>query len=85
MAALINSAPQLQTTRLDQVAALPLGSRTRLDPWTDDLEMVVMRSVPLAAASEKLPFEITPVYLHLTYQDSHLNQVADTQAPSSGN
>jgi len=88
LAALMENAPQLQTTRVDQIAALPLGARTRLDPWTDDLEMVAMRPVPLAAASEKLPFEITPIYLHLRYQDSHPNQQAavDTQAPpAAGN
>jgi hypothetical protein len=72
----MESAPELQPTRVDQVAALPLGSRTRLNPWSDDLEMVVMRIVPLASASEKLPFEITPVYLHLTYQDAHPTEVA---------
>jgi hypothetical protein len=77
MAALIESSPELQPTRLDQVAALPLGSRTRLNPWSDDLEMVVIRTVPLASASEKLPFEIAPVYLHLTYQDAHPREVAE--------
>jgi hypothetical protein len=85
MAALMEKAPQLQTTRVDQVAALPLGSRSRLDPWTDDLEMMAMRPVPLVAASEKMPFEIAPVYLHLAYQDSRPKQVAETGATPSGN
>ena len=82
MATLMDNAPQLQTMRVDQVAALPLGSRTRLDPWTDDLEMVTMRVVPLATPGEKMPFEIAPVYLHLTYHDSHPKQVAETQSGS---
>ena len=67
MAALMDTAPQLQTARVDQIAALPLGSRTKLDPWTDELEMIAMHNVPLVSAKEKLPFQITPVFLHLSY------------------
>lgn len=74
LAALMDSAPQLQTTHVDQLAALPLGSRTKLDPWTDDLEMVTMRPIPLESAREKMPFEITPVYLHLTYEDGRAKE-----------
>lgn len=85
MAALMENAPQLEATRVDQIAALPLGSHTQLDPWTDDLEMVVMRTVPLTAASEKMPFQITPVYLHLTYQDARSKQVAEKQPAANGN
>jgi hypothetical protein len=68
MASLIERSPQLQTTRIDQIAALPLGSRTRLDPWTDDLRMTSARPVPLLSAREKMPFQLTPIYLHLTYE-----------------
>lgn len=85
MAALMETAPQLQITRVDQIAALPLGSRSRVDPWTDDLEMIVMRPVALVSPSEKMPFEITPIYLHLTYQDSHPSQVAQTRPVEPGN
>lgn len=68
MSALLEKSPQLQVTRTDQIAALPLGSRTKLDPWTDSLEMAHTRAVPLLSAREKMPFELTPIYLHLTYQ-----------------
>lgn len=67
MASLMETAPQLQTTRVDQIAALPLGSRTKLDPWTDQLDMIAMHNVPLVSAKEKMPFQITPVFLHLSY------------------
>jgi hypothetical protein len=76
MAALMDTAPQLQTTRVDQIAALPLGSRTKLDPWTDELDMIAMHNVPLVSAKEKMPFQITPVFLHLTYITSQQDQVA---------
>lgn len=68
MSALLERSPQLQTTRIDQIAALPLGSRTKLDPWSDMLEMANTRAVPLLSAREKMPFELAPVYLHLRYQ-----------------
>ncbi len=69
LAALLEAAPELQRTRTDQIAALPLGSRTKLDPWSDGLRMSRTRVVPLLSAREKMPFEITPVYVHLTYED----------------
>lgn len=68
MSALIEKSPQLQQDRVDQVAALPLGARTSLDPWTNRLRMTKMRAVPLLSAREKMPFELTPVYLHLSYE-----------------
>jgi hypothetical protein len=68
MAQLLQSAPQLQRTRTDQIAALPLGARTSLDPWNDRLRMVTARPVPLLSGREKMPFEVTPLYLHLRYE-----------------
>jgi hypothetical protein len=79
MAALLEKAPELQTTRVDQVAALPLGSRTSLDPWTDQLRMLRTRNQPLLSAHEKMPFELTPVYLHLTYQIQPGEQISEVQ------
>jgi len=67
MSALIQNAPQLEATKIDQVSALPLGSRTRLDPWTGELTMMKTRAIPLLSAREKMPFELTPIDLHLTY------------------
>jgi hypothetical protein len=67
MSVLLQEAPQLQRTRVDQVAALPLGARTVLDPWTDKLRMSTARPVPLLSGREKMAFELTPVFLHLRY------------------
>jgi Peptidase family M48 len=68
LAALLQDAPELQKTHVDQVAALSLGSRAILDPWTDTLRMAKLKNVPLLSARERMPFEITPVSLHLRYQ-----------------
>jgi hypothetical protein len=76
MAALMERAPQLQTTRTEQIAALPLGARTTLDPWTDQLRMTKMRPVPLLSAREKMPFEITPIFLHLRYESTPEEKIA---------
>jgi hypothetical protein len=66
MSALLASAPQLDPQRTDQIAALPLGGRIKLDPWTDQVEMAKAKPVALASAKEKMPFEITPFFPYLT-------------------
>lgn len=68
MADLIQSAPQLEMKKLDQIAALPLGGRVRLDAWTGRIELAKSNPVPLQFAREKMPFEVTPVFLYLTRQ-----------------
>jgi hypothetical protein len=66
MSALLTTAPQLDEHRIDQIAALPLGGRIKLDPWTDQVELVKVRPVTLTLAREKMPFEITPFFPFLT-------------------
>jgi hypothetical protein len=66
MSALLASAPELQPQRTDQIAALPLGGRIKLDPWTDRVEMAKARPVALSSPREKMPFELTPFFPYLT-------------------
>jgi peptidase M48-like protein len=66
MSVLLASAPQLEPERTDQIAALPLGGRIKLDPWTDQVELAKAKPVALASAREKMPFEITPFFPYLT-------------------
>jgi len=49
-----------------QVAAMPLGSRVKMDPWDDTLAM--LKSKPLGTLTErdKMPFEVTPFVIYLT-------------------
>ena len=71
MSALMQSAPVLKTADMTQVAALPLGSRIKLDPWDDHVEMKKSKPVPLLSARDKMAFEATPMIPHLTrYRDS---------------
>ena len=62
---LARKAPALAEGQMDQIAALPLGSRVKTDPWTNQLTLLKARSVALLTAREKMPFEVTPFVLHL--------------------
>jgi hypothetical protein len=66
MSALLNSTPQLNTLRIDQIVALPLGGRVRLDPWSNRVELSKSKPVALLSAGEKMPFEVTPFLPYLT-------------------
>src|SRR5579863_9354942 len=81
LSALLQRAPELQRTRVDQIAALPLGTRTSLDPWTDRLRLTKLRQVPLLSDREKLPFEIAPIYLRLRYESAPDAQVLEGSLP----
>jgi hypothetical protein len=66
MSTLLASSPELDVHKLDQIAALPLGGRIKVDPWTDQVELAKAKPVALASEREKMPFEITPFFPHLT-------------------
>jgi hypothetical protein len=66
MSALLASAPQLNPQSVDQIAALPLGGRIKLDPWTDQVELAKAKPVALNSARENMPFEITPFFPYLS-------------------
>jgi hypothetical protein len=82
LAALLQNAPKLEQTRADQVTAFPLGARTSLDPWTNKLRMTRIRVVPQISARERMPFELTPIFLHLRYQPKPAD-APDQPAPAS--
>src|ERR1700685_1475297 len=63
---LIASAPNLEPAKLDQIAALPIGARLKLDPRSDHVELLKAKALPLLSAREKMPFEITPFMPYLT-------------------
>jgi Peptidase family M48 len=54
-----------QMNRTDQLAASPLGSRIKVDPWSDRIEMLKAAPAPPPSAAEKMPFEISPFFPHL--------------------
>jgi hypothetical protein len=66
MAQLAASAPALDWNKLDQIAALPLGGRVRMNAWDDKVEMVKSQPVAITSARDKMPFEVTPFYPRLS-------------------
>lgn len=67
---LIAKAPPLVPEQLDQIAALPLGARLVMDPWSNRLDLIRTPAVPLTWAREKLPLAITPMTPYLRYADT---------------
>jgi hypothetical protein len=65
LAALATKGPALDNNKLDQVAALPLGGRVKINPWDDKAEMVKTAPVAITSARDKMPFEVTPFYPRL--------------------
>jgi hypothetical protein len=68
MAGLIPQAPKLEMQRTDQIAALPLGGRIKVDLWNDQIDLIKAKNIPVQFAREKMPFEVTPVFIYLTRQ-----------------
>ena len=79
MSALLSGAPALETQRIDQIAALPLGGRVKLDPWSNRLEMIKTKPVVLLSPQEKMPFEVTPFFLYLTRLNAAPVETAEAQ------
>jgi hypothetical protein len=65
LAPVAGSAPQLENS-VEQVAALPLGGRIKLDPWSNQIEMLNVKYVAPLSPQEKMPFEVTPFFPYLT-------------------
>jgi len=65
LSALSTQGPALDNNKLDQVAALPLGGRIKINPWDDKAEMVKTAPVAITSARDKMPFEVTPFYPRL--------------------
>jgi Zn-dependent protease with chaperone function len=83
MSDLMNTAPQLDERKKDQIAALPLGGRVKVDPWSNQATLAKTKPVGLLSAREKMPFEITPVFPYLMrIPNSSTEKVAAT-APAA--
>jgi len=71
---------KLDMKDLKQQAAMPLASFLRFDPWTDQLVQMHTTFEPLINDRDKMPFEVTPVYLKLSYFKSPASPVAPPAA-----
>lgn len=60
MNAVADGAPGLEIENPQQIAALPLGSRVKLDPWAGQLKFVKAKPPRIYSAKDKLALEVTP-------------------------
>ncbi len=82
MSALLNSAPQLDERKKDQIAALPLGGRIKVDPWSSQATLAKSKPVALLSAREKMPFEVTPVFPYLTRASAQGSEKVASTTPA---
>jgi hypothetical protein len=60
MTDLMNAAPKFDMNKLDQIAALPLGGRVKMNPWDNRVELIKSQPAAILSPREKMPFEVTP-------------------------
>jgi len=84
LSALATQGPALDNSKLDQIAALPLGGRVKINPWDDKAEMVKTAPVAITSARDKMPFEVTPFFPRLIRYGTGVNAPAPTTAANSG-
>jgi hypothetical protein len=70
--------------KLDQIAALPLGGRVKLNAWDDKVELIKAQPVAITSARDKMPFEVTPFFPRLTRQGAADSNNANGSNGSSG-
>jgi hypothetical protein len=73
LAPLAGPSPDPSPGETDQIAALPLGSRVHLDPWSNEVLLLKTKAVPILSARDKLPFEITPFIISLSRAEGRAN------------
>ena len=83
--ALATQGPALDNNKLDQVAALPLGGRVKINPWNDRAEMVKTTPVAITSARDKMPFEVTPFYPRLARYGAQTVPSAPATAAANSN
>ncbi|HEY6768595.1 MAG TPA: M48 family metalloprotease [Candidatus Sulfotelmatobacter sp.] len=85
LSALSTQGPALDMTKLDQIAALPLGGRIKVNPWDDKAEMVKTAPVAITSARDKMPFEVTPFYPRLGRYGTSNTPTTSAANSTSGN
>jgi hypothetical protein len=66
---LAHQAPKIAPDDLTQIAAFPLGSWLKTDPWDDKVHLLNARRYAPMNARDKMPFEVTPVFFKLLRYD----------------
>jgi hypothetical protein len=85
LSALATLGPALDNNKLDQIAALPLGGRVKINPWDDKAEMVKTAPVAITSARDKMPFEVTPFFPRLARYGATAAPAAAPTTAANGN
>jgi hypothetical protein len=83
LTALTTSGPALDPNKLDQIAALPMGGRVKLNAWTNRVELAKTAPVAITSARDKMPFEVTPFFPRLSRLGSDANSGTTTSASNA--
>jgi Peptidase family M48 len=83
LSALETTGPALDPSKLDQIAALPMGGRVKLNAWTDRVELTKSAPVAITSARDKMPFEVTPFFPRLSRLNSEANTGNATSAANA--
>jgi hypothetical protein len=81
MAGFLNQGPKLNMEDTTQIAALPLGSHLKSDPWDDRVYALNLKAEPILNPGDKMPFELTPVYFRLQRYQAAAIAPASANAP----
>jgi hypothetical protein len=82
---LLQSAPALQPGNKNQIAALSMGARIKLDPWNAGVSLMKSKPMTLVSARDKMPLAVTPLVPYLTrYVETSAAQ-ADSNAAMAFN
>jgi hypothetical protein len=82
LAPVATAAPKLEN-KVDQIAALSLGTRVNMNPWNNQIEMMSSKRVALLSPADKMPLEVTPFFPYLTRMSTtpaDLSQTAKVEA-----
>jgi hypothetical protein len=83
LAAMMAKGGKLDMANLKQQAAMPLSSFLRFDPWTDQVITMHAAFEPLLSPADKMPFEVEPVYLKLSYYKAPVDPAAAPPAAAA--
>ena len=75
--------PALAPANLQQLGALPMGSRIKINSWNDTISLIETHQMGPISPREKIPFEVTPIDLRLTRYVESSAEVEHSIVPRS--
>ena len=80
MVVLMDSASPLVPDKPDQIAALPLGGRVKLNAWDNRAELIKTTPMAITSGRGKMPLEVTPFFPRLTRYGAVVSPTASVNA-----